>query len=214
MKAVTVTVASGDRLTAAIGSATFPAVQGTVSLTGKVYVPGLHKNLMSAPKLIEKGLSLKMLKHKCIVESKRGPVIAIPKSGSLYITECLMVVTDRLASETVTMIDKKFTFAVASDATNSWHQRFGYLGTKAIVAMSKKEIVLGISKLEEHKYESSLWPGCTLGKIDNAKEFKEYLSDQSTVLIEIRDYTPQLSVSAERNHTECHEHDEVYVQGR
>ena len=35
MKAVTVTVANGDRLTAAsIGSATFPGVQGTETITG------------------------------------------------------------------------------------------------------------------------------------------------------------------------------------
>jgi hypothetical protein len=54
MKAVTVTVANGDRLTAAtIGSAILPGVQGTFT----------HKNLISVPKLIEKGLSLKMLEH-------------------------------------------------------------------------------------------------------------------------------------------------------
>ena len=43
MKAVTVTVANGDRLTAAtIGSAILPGVQGTFT----------HKNLISVPKLI------------------------------------------------------------------------------------------------------------------------------------------------------------------
>ena len=64
MTAVTVTVANGDRLTAAaFGSATSPGVQGTVTLTGVVFLPGLHKNLVSVPKLIEKGLSLKMLEH-------------------------------------------------------------------------------------------------------------------------------------------------------
>jgi hypothetical protein len=117
MTAVTVTVANGDRLTAAaFGSATSPGVQGTVTLTGVVFLPGLHKNLVSVPKLIEKGLSLKML--KCIMESKRGPVMAIPKSGSFYVAECLVVATDPRAPETVTMIDERFTFAVATDATN------------------------------------------------------------------------------------------------
>jgi len=109
MKAVTVTVANVDRLTAAaIGSATFPGVQGTVTPTGLLYVPGLHKNLIFVPKLIEKGLSLNMLKHKCIIESKRCPVMAIPKSGSFYVAECLIVVSDSPAPETVTMIDKKY----------------------------------------------------------------------------------------------------------
>jgi hypothetical protein len=64
--------------------------------------------------------------------------MAIPKSGSFYVAECLVVVTDSPAPETVTIIDA-VTF-----------------GTKAIVAMSKKEIVLGIPKLEEDKY-SFLW---------------------------------------------------------
>jgi hypothetical protein len=64
-----------------------------------------------------------------------------------------MVVMDPPAPETVTMIDKKVTFAVATDATNVWHQRLGHLGTKATVVMSNKEIVLGIPKLEQDKIE-------------------------------------------------------------
>jgi len=73
MKAVTMTKANGDRLTAtAIGSAFSPGGQETATLAGVVYAPGLHKNMISVPKLIEKGLSLKMLKHKCIIESKRN----------------------------------------------------------------------------------------------------------------------------------------------
>ena len=81
MKAVT--VANSDRLTtAAIGSAPFPGMQGTVALTGVLYVPGLHENLVSVPKSIEKCLSLKMLKHKCIIQCKRVSVMAILKSGS------------------------------------------------------------------------------------------------------------------------------------
>jgi len=55
MKAVAMTVARGDRLTAAaIESASFPGVQGTVTLTGILLVPGLHKNLISVPKLMRK----------------------------------------------------------------------------------------------------------------------------------------------------------------
>jgi hypothetical protein len=54
MKAVTVTVMNGDRLTAAaIGSDISPGVQGTLTLTRVLYIPGLHKNLISLPKLIE-----------------------------------------------------------------------------------------------------------------------------------------------------------------
>jgi hypothetical protein len=55
-------------------------------------LPGLHKNVISVPRLIEKCLSLKMLKHKCIIESKRPTVMAIPKSGSVYGAQCLVVV--------------------------------------------------------------------------------------------------------------------------
>jgi len=113
-------------------------VQGTMNLTRVLYVHGLHRNLISTPKLIEKGLTLKMLKHQCIIESKRGPVMAIPKSGSFYVAECLTVVRDTCAPERVTLIDQKVTIAVA---TNVGHQRLGHLSTKAIVAVSKKEIV-------------------------------------------------------------------------
>ena len=41
--------------------------------------------------------------------------MAIPESGSFYVAECLMVVTDPPAPETVTMINKKVTFAVDTD---------------------------------------------------------------------------------------------------
>jgi hypothetical protein len=36
---------------------------------------------------------------------------------------------------------------------------------KAVVAMSKQDIVSGIPKLEEDKHESSLCSGCALGKL-------------------------------------------------
>ena len=74
--------------------------------------------------------------------------MAIPKSGSLYVAECLMVLTDPPAPEAVTTIDKKVSFAVASYATNVWHQRLGHLGTKSIVAMSKKESLLEFETLK------------------------------------------------------------------
>ena len=94
IKIVTVTVANGDRLTAdSIGSASFSGMQGAVTFTVVLYVPGLHKNLISDPKLIEKGSSLTMFKNKFLVESKRGLVMEIKKSGSFYITESLTVVT-------------------------------------------------------------------------------------------------------------------------
>jgi hypothetical protein len=71
MKVVTVILENCDTLTApAIGSAIFPGVQRTVTLTGVLNVPGLYKNLIFVPNLIEKGLSLKMPKHKCIIKSK------------------------------------------------------------------------------------------------------------------------------------------------
>jgi len=102
MKAVTVTVTVGDRFTdAAIGSATFSGMQGTVTFTGVLFVPGQYKNLISVPKLIEKRLSLTMIKSKCLLKSKRGLVMEAKKSGSFYSTECLEVVMDHNAPETV-----------------------------------------------------------------------------------------------------------------
>jgi len=77
-----------------------------------------------------------------------------------------MVLTEHPAPVVVTMIDKKVTFAVASDAANVWQQRFGHLGTKAIFAMSKKAIVSEIAKLEDDRYKSSLLSGCPLGQFD------------------------------------------------
>ena len=77
-----------------------------------------------------------------------------------------MVLTEHPAPEVVTMIDKKVTFAVASDAATVWQQRFGHLGTKAIFAMSKKAIVSEIAKLEDDRYKSSLLSGCPLGQFD------------------------------------------------
>ena len=74
-------------------------------------------------------MSLEILKHKCIMESKQGSVMAIPKSGPFYVAECLVVVKNPPAPETGIMIDKNVTFAVATGATNVWHHRFGYLGT-------------------------------------------------------------------------------------
>jgi hypothetical protein len=57
LRTVTVTVANGDRVTAtAIGSAIFPGLQGTVTLTEVLYVPGLHKNLISDPENAQRPL--------------------------------------------------------------------------------------------------------------------------------------------------------------
>jgi hypothetical protein len=78
--------------------------------------------------------------------------MAIPESGSFYVAECLMVVTDPPAPETVTMIEKKITFAVASDASNVWHPTFVHLGTKAIVAMSKKKSFGEFQSLKRIKF--------------------------------------------------------------
>jgi hypothetical protein len=57
------------------------------------------------------------------------------------------------------------------DTTNLRHQTFGHLGTKAIVVMSKKEVVLGIPTLEENKCESSLCSCCVSGEFDS-KSFR------------------------------------------
>jgi hypothetical protein len=78
----------------------------------------------------------------------------IKKSGSFYVGECLAVVTYPSAPETAKRNDRKVTFTSVADATKVWHRRIGYLSTKAIVAMSKKEVVLGIPKLEGVKFTS------------------------------------------------------------
>jgi hypothetical protein len=116
-----------------------------------MYVPGLHNNLISVPKLIEKGFSLTMVKKKCLIESKQRLVMELKKSGSFYVTECLVVVKDSTTPETVNKDKRKLSFTSVADTTNLWHQRFGHLDTKAIVAMSKKEV-------------DSFCTGCVLGK--------------------------------------------------
>jgi len=71
MEAVTVTVANGDRLNAAaMGSTSSPGVQGIVTLTGVLYHPGLHRNLIFVPKLFEKGLIKK--KSNCLWHQRFG----------------------------------------------------------------------------------------------------------------------------------------------
>ena len=69
-------------------------VQGTTTFTQALYVPGLHKNLILV-------LKLTMPKNKCLVESKRGLVMEVKKSGYFYVTECLAVFKSSTAPETV-----------------------------------------------------------------------------------------------------------------
>jgi hypothetical protein len=90
----------------------------------------------------------------------------VKKSGSFCVTQCLAVVTNFTAPETVNEDERKVTYASIADATNMWRQRFCHLGTNSIVAMSKKETVLRIPKLEEDKCESSLCSVCVLRKFD------------------------------------------------
>jgi hypothetical protein len=70
----------------------------------------------------------------------------VKKSGSFCVTECLAVVTDPTAPETVKKDERKVINASVADATNVLYQRFCHLGTKATVAMSKKEVVLEIPR--------------------------------------------------------------------
>ena len=212
-----------------------------MTLTEAFYVPRLHNSLISVPNLIEKGFTVTVIKEKCLMESKQGPLIEFKKWSSF----CISV----------------------GDRTNLWHQRFGHLRTKAIVAMSKKEVVLEIPKVEEneskvllalavswqiltaslfdHCYKSCQrihmeskdpmevagiekfdfflivvndYSDCTYAlssvnrsKCDNSDDLQDYLGDQSAVLDEIPDNTPELNGTGEET-MDCHEHDHVYAE--
>ena len=100
--------------------------------TRVLYVHGVHKNLISVPTLIDKRLSLTMLKNKCLLESKRGLVVEVKKSSSFYDTECLAIVTDSSDPDILKKDERKVSFASVADTTNMWQNRFSLLGTKAI----------------------------------------------------------------------------------
>jgi len=55
-----------------------------VTFTGVLPVPGLDRNLISVPRLTSKGLTIRMLKDKCVISGKQGHVMTVQKSGSFY----------------------------------------------------------------------------------------------------------------------------------
>jgi len=85
----TVTVANGDILPAkGVGNISFKTEQVYVTFTGVLHVPGLHRNLISIPRLNSKGLAIRMLKDKCVISGKKGHVVTVKKSGSFYSINC------------------------------------------------------------------------------------------------------------------------------
>jgi hypothetical protein len=79
----TVTVANGDILSAkGVGNSSFKTEHGYVTFIGILHVSGLDQNFSSVPPLTSKGLTVRMLKDKCVISGKQGHVMTVKKSGS------------------------------------------------------------------------------------------------------------------------------------
>ena len=84
-----VTVTNGDILPAKrVGNVSFKSQNGNVTFTGVLHVPGLDRNLISVPQLTSKGITIRMLKDKCVTSEKQGHVMTVNKSGSFYSINC------------------------------------------------------------------------------------------------------------------------------
>ena len=85
----TVTVSNGDILSAKrVGNISFKTEHGYVTFRGVLHVPGLDRNLISVPQLTSKGITIRMLKDKCVTSEKQGHVMTVKKSGSFYSINC------------------------------------------------------------------------------------------------------------------------------
>jgi hypothetical protein len=69
-----------------------------VALREVLHVPGLDKNLLSVPRLTEKGLAVQML-HKCVIKGTYGTVFTVNKSGAFYMMDCMAVTVPEPTSE-------------------------------------------------------------------------------------------------------------------
>jgi len=106
-----------------------------------------------------------MLKNKCLIESKRGIVMEIKKSGSFYVTACLAVVMAPTVLETVEKDERKVTHATVADAPNLYQKRFGHLGTKPLLPRPRSKLCWEYRSLKRITV-TSICPGCVLEKFD------------------------------------------------
>ena len=53
-----------------------------------LHIPGLDRNLVSVTQLTSKGLTIRMLKNKCVISGKQRHVITVKESGSFYSINC------------------------------------------------------------------------------------------------------------------------------
>jgi hypothetical protein len=160
----TVTVANGDILPAKeVGNSSFKTKHGEVTLTGVLHAPGLDRNLISVRQLTSKGLTLRMLKDKCVISGKLGHVMTVKKSVSFY------SINPYTAQVAVTEIQSPRFPENAKYSTELYqlHQRFGHLASKSMVSMSTKGHFEELPKLVQ-SLESigPLTTGCLLGKFD------------------------------------------------
>jgi hypothetical protein len=159
----TVTVANGDILPAKnVGNISFKTEHGYVTFTGVLHVRGLDRSVISVPQLTSKSLAIRMLKDKCVISGKKGHVMTVKKSGSIFSINCYtaqVAVTDTSKSESPRFPDD----VKYSTELCLWNQRFGHLASKSIVSLSIKRLVEGLPKLDQSLESiAPLFTGCIL----------------------------------------------------
>ena len=102
------------------------------SVTDVLYVPELSYNLLSVPKVVEKGNKVNFVNSKCIIRDERQRVVDVAmKHGCLYY----------LCTETEHVnVANSHSLATNEDL---WHYRYGHLNVKSLQRLACDNLVEG-----------------------------------------------------------------------
>ena len=121
------------------GTVSIMTSQGNAKILEDVmFVPSLSHNLLSVGELMISGYSISFDDGVCTIKNKISgeTIVKVPMTNN------------KMFPLEVSMVEKCVMVASGDDETRLWHLRYGHLYVNGLKILSQKEMVFGLSKVE------------------------------------------------------------------
>ncbi|GKB39972.1 retrovirus-related pol polyprotein from transposon TNT 1-94 [Tanacetum coccineum] len=129
-------------------------VQGNITINRVYYVEGLNHNLFSVGQFCNADLEVAFRKSTCFIRDLQGNDLLTGNRGSDLYTISLQETT---SSTPICLMDK-----ASPTQAWLWHRRISHFNFDYINLLSKKDVVIGLTKLKYVKYQ--LCSSCEMSK--------------------------------------------------